>query len=416
VEETVDGSGAVEARPIKLTTSSWNTYIVLGLIVAAGFAARLYGVADLPYNYDEPKNIEIVDSIDPARLALPARSFQHPPLSVYVFRVGVAVFGSNNLGYRSMNALAGALSILGIYALAQRGFGDERVGLLAALFLATNRFHIGWSRQVNQEVIYLGLVILSLIAFWNAMRRDSGWAAFGVALALAVLAKELALLLVPALLLGLLCDSAGRGVLRRSRVWIALAGVAVVAGMLLAYALRNPGRHEMNVAQNLHRATSIGISVEPLEFFLSPSTTHDAPLADSWSYPSMHWLTGVVLLAGVAASIPNHRESFTRLMLLVFGFYVLLFTLVGADPSGKSLHQGEFWWVDVAIVPAIVLTSRVVIHLKDRGRVFRAAFWALPLWLVADAAFFVAITPGGPILRMLGMTYNDVVARVPFLL
>ena len=408
-------SGAVEA-PIKLTAWSWNTYIVLALILAAGLAARLYGVVDLPYNYDEPRNIEIVDSIDPARLALPARSFQHPPLSVYVFRLGVALFGSNNLGYRSMNALAGALSILAIYALAKLGSGDERVGLLAALFLATNRFHIGWSRHVNQEVIYLGLVTLSLIAFWNAMRRSSGWAAFGVALSLAVLAKELAVLLVPALLLAVLCDPAGRGLLKRPRPWFALAGVTAVAGVLLAYALRNPGRHEMNVEQNLHRATSIGISLEPLEFFLSPSTTHDAPLADAWTYPSMYWLTGVVLLAGVAASIPDRRDSFTRLMLVVFGFYFLWFTFVGTDPSRRSLHQGEFWWVDVAIVPAIVLTSRVVIHLKDRSRLFGAAFWVLPLWLVADAAFFVAITPGGPILRMLDLTYDDVVARVPFLL
>lgn len=382
----------------------------------AAFGARLYGVVDLPYNYDEPRNIEIIDSIDPVHLSLPARSFQHPPLSVYVFRAGVAIFGSNNLGYRFMNALAGAISVLLIYLLARRGFGDERVGLLAALFLATNRFHIGWSRLINQEVIYLGLVTLSLIALWKVVRRDSGWAALGIALVLAVLAKELAVLLVPAVMLYLLTDAEGRAVLKCRKLWLVLAGVAVVAGLLLAYALRNPGRHEMNVEQNLHRARSIGISVEPLEFFLSPSATHDAPLVDAWTYPSMHWLTGVLLLAGVTASIPNRRESFTRLMLVVFGFYFVLFTFVGTDFSRRSLHQGEFWWVDVAIIPAIVLTSRVLVDLEKRCGAFRKFFWIVPAYLVADAAFFAAITPGGPILRTLRLTYDDIVARVPFLL
>jgi len=384
-------------------------------IAVAAFLLRLYGIASLPHNYDEPHNVEIISSISFSEFHFPLRSFQHPPLSVYLLKTGTLVFGENNFGFRFMNALVGALSVLLIYVLARRGFDDEKAGLLAALLLATNRFHLGWSRLINQEVLYLALVIVTLAVFWRAWRRGAGWPLVGVAAALAVLAKELAVLLIPALGIFLLTSAKGRAVLRRKEVWASLAIVAVVAVALLTYALRHPARDEMNLGVNLYRLQSIGISVEPLEFFFAPSTTHDAPLEDAWTYPSMFWPTGVILLAGVVASIRRWKDDFTRLMLVVFGFFFLCFTVVGTDMSKIPFHQGEFWWVDVALIPAVVLTARALVELKDHDAVGRRLFWAVPVYLAANAVFFVAVTRNGPVLRLLGATYEDVVGRLPFL-
>jgi len=77
-------------------------------------------------------------------------------------------------------------------------------------------------------------------------------------------------------------------------------------------------------------------------------------------------------------------------------------------------HQGEFWWVDVALIPAVVLTARALVERKDHGAVGRRLFRVVVVYLVVNAVFFVAVTNNGPVLRLLGVTYADVVGRLPF--
>jgi hypothetical protein len=268
---------------------------------------------------------------------------------------------------------------------------------------------------VNQEVLYLGLVILSLSLFWRVYEQGRGWRGLGVGLVLALLAKELAVLLAPALLLFLLGGERGRRLLARRELHLVLAAFAGAALLILLYAIRHPGPAESNLDFNLVRLLSLGVSVEPLEFFLRPSTRYDMPLADAWRYPCMFRVTGILLLAGVVASLPRWRQDFVRLLLTVFGFYFLFFTFVGHDPGRTPPHSGEFWWVDVALIPAIVLTAGGLVELARRSGRIRRIAWILPTFLIADALFFAAITKNGPVLRWLGTTYEEVAARLPFL-
>ena len=128
-QRTTGESGEYQA--INTPDSNANTARWLVAIAVAAFLLRLYGIANLPLNYDEPHNVEIISSIDFSEFHLPLRSFQHPPLSVYLLKAGTLVFGENNFGFRFMNALVGAISVLLIYVLARRGFDDENAGLLA---------------------------------------------------------------------------------------------------------------------------------------------------------------------------------------------------------------------------------------------------------------------------------------------
>jgi 4-amino-4-deoxy-L-arabinose transferase len=376
---------------------------------------RIVGIDSLPHNYDEPWNIRIIDSIHFANFDLPLYAFQHPPLSVYVLKVGVLLFGENNFGYRFMNALVGACSVLLIYDLARRGFG-RRAGLLSALLLATNRFHIGWSRQVNQEVLYLALVVLSLSLFWRVYQGRRGWLMLGVVGALALLAKELSVMLLPVFLLFLVTGERGRRLLVQRDLYVGLAVFLGVALLILLYGIQHPGRAETYLHGNILRMANVGFSVEPLEFFLRPSTTHDIPLAEAWRYPYMFWPTGVLLLAGVLYSASQWKQDFVRLMLTIFGLYFVFFTFVGNDPGRTPPHSGEFWWVDVALIPAIALTARMLLDFEQRSRRIRRVSWIVPVYLVANAVFFVGITKNGPVLRFLSTTYEDVVARFPLLL
>ena len=48
------------SRAIKVSSRKYKNYISLAVIVAGAFLLRVYGLGSLPYNYDEPKNIEII--------------------------------------------------------------------------------------------------------------------------------------------------------------------------------------------------------------------------------------------------------------------------------------------------------------------------------------------------------------------
>ncbi len=328
----------------------------LSLIFVAALALRVVGLGSLPHNFDEPYNIDIIDSINRQEPQLPRYGFQHPPLSVYVQRAGVALFGNNNVGYRIMSALIGAFSVLLIYDLTRQGFGAS-AGLLAALFLATNRFHVGWSRHVDQEVLYLTLVLLSLTLFWRVYESGKGWTALAVAGVLALFAKELAVLLLPATFIFLVSTARGRKLLRRPALYGVLAAMVVAGGAIFLYAFNNPAPMETNLSTNLQRFSSLGLTARPLLFFVRSSITRDAMLPRAWMYPFMFWVTGLLLLVGVLFSIGAWRRDYVRWMITIFGFYFFFFAVVDGSLGPSLPRAGEFWWGDVALIPAIVLTS-----------------------------------------------------------
>ncbi len=129
----------------------------------------------------------------------------------------------------------------------------------------------------------------------------------------------------------------------------------------------------------------------------------------------MYKVTGLLLLVGVAYGARAWKDDFARLMLTIFGFHFLFFTFFIEDLDTIRPHSGEFWWADVAMIPAIVLLSHMLLDLRARHSWLRRVFWVLPVYLVLNAAFFVASTKNGPVLRLLDMTYEEVVGRVPFL-
>ena len=401
-----------------ISITFYRNTIILLVILCLAFIVRLYGITTLPYNYDEPRNIKIINSINLKELNLPLHSFQHPPLSVYIHKIGTMLFGRNNFGYRFMNVLIGSLSVLLIYFLARSGFESELTGIIAALFLATNRFHIGWSRHINQEIIYLALIILSILIFWKVYEKGSGWLLLCLAICFSMLAKEMAVLILFPLILFLFTEKKGRNILKGKKFYIFLFSTIVFGLLIFIYSYLHPAKDELNLAKNLERLLHVGLSSESVEFFLMPLNQHDyLPL--TWQYPYMFWLTGTILLLGVVYSFFKLISPFIRLMVILFLSYFIVFTFFGDVPpvllKDIPFHGGEFWWSDVTLIPAIILTAHMLINLRSRYNFFKKIVVIILVYLVINALFFTAVTENGPILKYFGLTYADVTKKVPLL-
>ncbi|MBC8077698.1 MAG: glycosyltransferase family 39 protein [Chloroflexales bacterium] len=185
-----------------------------------------------------------------------------PALIFYPFALAIKLFGVHPWSMRPVTALAGALTVLPLYALARRLFG-ARVGLLAALLLAVSSWHITISRFSFPTVfdplfgltgLWLLVAGLQELSIASVESRKWRWPAMlmlcgaGASLGLAVQTYHTGRV-VPVvgavLALGLLYDAWRQGSRTRSQFSILSSqfiiplalGFLIVAGPIIAYAL-----------------------------------------------------------------------------------------------------------------------------------------------------------------------------------
>jgi len=155
---------------------------------------------------------------------------QRGPLDVYLLALPLALIG------RHVEAAVWGLAALGVIAVALtyvlgRRVGGPAVGLMAALFMATNPWLIAYDRKLWAHIQVVFSVLLLLLA-WEVVVRRRRWAAFWfpVVAVLQVLAHVLALLQALSWLGALLV--APRRWWRRETGF----GIVVGAGLMLPYA------------------------------------------------------------------------------------------------------------------------------------------------------------------------------------
>ena len=121
------------------------------------------------------------------------RYLEKAPLIYWLVAFGFHVFGVGELAVRLPSALAMFLLMLLAYRWSRRAF-SERVGIYAALFVATTVGFYLFSRILIPEAVLSLLIAASLWFFLTALEPDGGtwrWYAGYACVALAVLAKGL---------------------------------------------------------------------------------------------------------------------------------------------------------------------------------------------------------------------------------
>jgi Dolichyl-phosphate-mannose-protein mannosyltransferase len=206
-----------------VVTGNASKWILAGiLILAAGY--RLLLVDKIPFWGDEWYTIGVT------RLSWPAFSSVVTTVEANMVLYYLALrawlwAGDSEVYIRSFSLVSGVATVGVVYLLGSRLFSTS-VGLIAALLMALNPFHIHYSLEARSYSMLALLVALSAVFFIESVRVPSVralayWVLFSVA---AVYAQFLAILIPPAFLLSLSLLSGGRAPRRR----FLAAGAAII--------------------------------------------------------------------------------------------------------------------------------------------------------------------------------------------
>ncbi|HMY76554.1 MAG TPA: glycosyltransferase family 39 protein, partial [Blastocatellia bacterium] len=134
--------------------------------------------------------------------------FEKPALTYWLSAIGFKLFGETEFAARFGIALLATLGVLLVYAFGKR-VGGARFGYLSAAALATCGLWPGFARGATFDLPLSVTMALALCSFfvWEQHERESGknrlWWLFCFALGLAVLAKGLVGIVLPAAIIGL---------------------------------------------------------------------------------------------------------------------------------------------------------------------------------------------------------------------
>lgn len=153
---------------------------------------------------------------------------EHPLLAKWLIGLSAALFGDTPIGWRALSTLAGVATMLSIYAIALRLFGDIRTAATAALLALLNQMLLIQARIAMLEV-FGGAFLFASVALlvWGYGRSSQRWLlGAGVCLGLAIGCKWSALPFVALLGIGVLVGWKDR--------WFR-AGVVFGSAVLVAY-------------------------------------------------------------------------------------------------------------------------------------------------------------------------------------
>ena len=218
------------------TRAHWATIAAIAITIVAG-VLRLIFLARESLWYDEAISVAIARSDGPTFWHAISSSEANMALYYGLLRLFIGL-GQSEVGIRAVSALPGVLTIPVIYALGRRILG-QREGLIAAVLLTANTFHIAYSQEARSYSLVVLLVSLSCLFFVRAIedqtRRD--WVWYIVAATLSVYSHFFALLVLGS-------QWASLAVLPSKRVpWSRFVASAAMMGLLCSplaiYLLKN---------------------------------------------------------------------------------------------------------------------------------------------------------------------------------
>jgi len=362
----------------------------LWLILAAALALRVVGASRANLIFDERAHWALAETIDfrPQHFHVVSRTLDHPLLSIYVLRAGSLIFGTGDFALRILYVLAGTATLVPVYFLGRRVF-SERAGLWAAALLAVDQFHVCWSRVFMPEVLMLLLASLVLLQFLRSLEKNTtgNCVLLGVLWGLAYLAKEPAILLIPALWFYLLITPRHRRLLGRPRWYLAhgvfLLVIAPDVLWNLAHLSESYLYRDAALAGEPWRVSWKSFTLYLGELFRAVFGPH--VLGEGREYIDgnlyvCHWAAGGLYLASVvAATITQGKIPAVRLLLVTFFLVFVAFMLL---PGGEAFEP--FWWASISLIPAVLCAGWLLDWAAGGGRVPTVAAFLLLGYLGAQ--------------------------------
>jgi len=286
-----------------------------------------------------------------------------PGFYFYLVLPFVKVFGLNEWSVRVPSAALGVLSVLVIYLFVKELFGDERLALISAFFLAISPWHIHFSRggwEVNVATFFI------LLGMWFLMkaRKSAKYYSFGlISLALSLYVYHAARIIVPLLGFGYLIFYWKEIKVNLKKFLVAL-GIAFIVLLPLAVDMTKPDA--------ISRAAGVGLfaDIGPINRINEQRGQHD-----NMQGISSKLLHNKFVNYGLAF-LENWSEHYHGLFLFVSGDDI---------QRNKVPETGQMY-----LYSALLLAIGLWIILKDSKK------WGIILWWLAVAPIAAALTFQSP--------------------
>lgn len=189
VRRTLNSRWLARAKGIQPTVFAYATILV-------AFFLRVYRLGDQNVWWDEGWSLWLAKK-DWLWIAWRTAADEHPPLHYWMLNVWDGMAGWSAYAGRFLSLFFGVLTVALIFRIGRKA-GGLWVGVLAAFFLATARFHIWWSQDIKN---YTPSVFFAFAALWFALillEKPRRWAVLGYAVcaALALWTHYLAVLVL----------------------------------------------------------------------------------------------------------------------------------------------------------------------------------------------------------------------------
>lgn len=338
---------------IKNLFKSKSSFALLGIILLAVFF-RFFLLGAVPPGLYPDVAVNGMDAISANetgdyKIFYPANNGREG-LFMNISAVVFKVFGPGLWQLRAAGAVAGVLTVLGVYLLGKEIF-DRRVGILAALFMSTSFWAVGFSR------IGFRAILVPLILVWGSYFL---FKAFGARQGSEHWQKELLYYIISGLIFGLgfhtyIAYKASvlifaiifgykvfleKGYFKKSWLRVGAFGIALVllAFPILYYqqthkgdAVRtgqvsvfNPAVNKGNLVKTLAITSAKGLGM--YNFYGDPNARHNFK-----SLPALNPLVGIAFLVGFYLSvkaffskIKKRDEEFFAYGFLLLGFFVMM--------------------------------------------------------------------------------------------
>lgn len=400
------------------TPARWRRIdVIFLLILLAALLLRLDLATRQPYIHDEENtSIPLSNTISfaPGNLNLPLRGENHGALPAYVVKASSALFGTTPLGYRSLHLLLGLCTIVLVYVLTRQWYGPVAARWAAAL-LAFNEYYLTISSRATAHAPHLFFVAVALYAFSQFLRRQQKvyLYAAGVSVGLAFYCKEHSALLLPVFLLTLL-HAHYRHWLRSPHVYLAALTFMLMIGPDIYWNLTTdrgsaPVRYARErvgyatYSSHLQRVGGVGFSPYPSMFYahgpvraLHFHATGRELRDETPEYRSMNSALGVLLAGAVLLTTihPAGRHDLRRFLLLVFWGVFGFFTLIRPGSPPGRLDPVSWIWVEVTMIPAVVLTGAGLAAVTGTPRIAARVFTGVALLYACASPALASIDQG----------------------
>jgi dolichyl-phosphate-mannose--protein O-mannosyl transferase len=329
---------------------------------------------------------------------------EHPPFAKWLIGLSIAVFGDNPIGWRALSTVAGVVTMLSIYAIALKLFGEVRTAVTAALLALLNQMLFIQARIAMLE-IFAGAFLFGAIALlvWGHGRPGRRWLiAGGVSLGLAIACKWSALPYLAPIGMGVLW-SWRRDWLRAGLVFGAAALVAYLAtfipaifydqdpiklDQLLAYQLRMFELQTRALASHTYQSTpwQWPLITRPIWYLYEPveGVQRGVLLLGN---PAIMWGGLVALLSCLWDGVKERQGR----LLLLSGLYIFAFGILIVIP--KKIGFYYYYYFPGLVLPLLIAaTFHHLYRLKERW--LPAAFIAVSFALFA---YFYPIISAQPL-------------------